>query len=59
MRIYPIHPMIKDLLEEYKQCTLSDRCHYSGVALAASLEYNKRVLRDGLRTAKRLGYSYK
>lgn len=59
MRLYPIHPMIKDLLEEYKQCTLSDIQHYSGASLAASLEYNKRVLRDGLRAAKRLGYSYK
>lgn len=59
MRLYPIHPMIKDLLEEYKQCTLSDIYHKSGVSLAASIEANKRVLRDGLRTAKRLGYSYK
>lgn len=59
MRLYPIHPMIKDLLEEYKQCTLSDIHHKSGADLVASLEYNKRVLRDGLRTAKRLGYSHK
>lgn len=59
MRVYPIHPMIIELLEEYKQCTLSDMHHKNGAALVASLEYNKRTLRDGLRTAKRLGYSYK
>lgn len=59
MRVYPVHPMIIELLEEYRQCTLSDMHHKSGDALAASIEANKRVLRDGLRTAKRLGYSYK
>jgi hypothetical protein len=52
--------MIIELLEEYKQCTLSDMHHKSGIELAVSLEYNKRTLRDGLKTAKRLGYySYK
>lgn len=59
MRVYPVHSMIIELLEEYKQCTLSDIRHKSGIELAVSLEYNKRTLRDGLRTAKRLGYSYK
>lgn len=59
MRVYPIHPMIIELLDEYKQCTLSDMHHKSGIELAVSLEYNKRTLRDGLRTVKRLGYSYK
>lgn len=59
MRIYPVYPMVKELLDEYKQRTLSDMYHKSGTALTVSLECNKRTLRDGLRIAKTLGYPYK
>ena len=59
MRLYPVYPMVKELLDRYRVVTVSDCRHKRGDELIASLAVNKKELWAGLRVAKSLGYPYK